>query len=44
MAFATFIFGVLALNYKEYKPYEIDSEDQQLIIGKNAPEPDEAIH
>jgi len=43
MTFATFIFGVLAISYKDYKPRNPDSEDQQLIISKNAPEPDDVI-
>jgi hypothetical protein len=44
MAFAAFLFGILAIHYKEYKQNdEEDSEDQQLILDKNAPEPDDAI-
>jgi hypothetical protein len=44
MGFAAFIFGILAIYYKEHKSNEReDAEDQQLIIDKNAPEPDDAI-
>lgn len=43
MAFAAFIFGVLAIQYREIKPDNSDSEDQQLILDRNAPEPDDAI-
>ncbi|UJR26670.1 hypothetical protein I4U23_007987 [Adineta vaga] len=42
MAFATFIFGVLAIQYKHYQPRN-DSEDQQLILDKNASEPEQII-
>ena len=38
MTFATFIFGVLGINYKHYKPHEIESEDQQLILERNPSE------
>jgi hypothetical protein len=43
MTFATFIFGTLALFYKDYKPRNDDSEDQPLLIGINTPESEEAI-
>ena len=43
MAFAAFIFGVLAINYRDIQPNNADAEDQQLILDRNAPEPDEAI-
>jgi len=43
MAFATFIFGVLAIGYKERKPNNNDSEDQQLIVGRNSPESEPVI-
>ncbi len=43
MAVAAVIFGILALRYKEYKPNNNDSEDQQLIINKNSPEFDQII-
>ena len=44
MAFAAFLFGILAIHYREYKSNDQDdSEDTQLILDKNAPEPDEAI-
>ena len=44
MAFAAFIFGILAIHYKEHKANDQeDNEDQQLILDKNAPEPDDAI-
>jgi hypothetical protein len=43
MAFATFIFGILAIRYKDYKPNTNDSEDQQLILDKNASEIDKII-
>jgi hypothetical protein len=37
MAFATFIFGVLAIKYKEAKSDNDPTEDQQLITDKNTP-------
>ena len=43
MAFAAFIFGVLAINYRDIQPNNDDAEDQQLILDRNAPEPDDAI-
>ena len=46
MAFAAFIFGVLAIYYKEQrvKPYtDVVSEGQQLISNKDPIEPEEAI-
>jgi hypothetical protein len=44
MIFAAFIFGILAIYYKEHTPNDKEeSEDQQLILDKNASEPDEAI-
>lgn len=38
MIFATFIFGVIAINYKHYQPNEKDSEDQQLILERDPSE------
>ena len=38
MAFAAFIFGILAINYKEHKPINADTEDQQLIIERHSSE------
>ena len=38
MTFATFIFGIIAINYKERKLNHSDddiSEDQHLLIEKN---------
>jgi hypothetical protein len=43
MAFGAFIFGVLAINYKEYQPNINDTEDQQLILTKNSPESEEIL-
>jgi hypothetical protein len=43
MAIAALIFGILALRYKEYQPNNTDSEDQQLIIDKNAPESEQIL-
>ncbi|CAF4603032.1 unnamed protein product, partial [Rotaria sp. Silwood2] len=43
MACAALVFGALGLRYKEIKPTNDDSEDQQLIIDKTAPEPEEII-
>jgi solute carrier family 15 oligopeptide transporter 1 len=38
MAFGSFIFGILAIQYKEYKPNNTHSEDHQLIHDKNLSE------
>lgn len=38
MAFATFIFGILAIRYKDYIPTDHDTEDQQLILNKQPEE------
>ncbi|CAF3600406.1 unnamed protein product [Rotaria sp. Silwood1] len=43
MACAALVFGALGLRYKEIKPTDDDSEDQQLIIDKTAPEPEDVI-
>ncbi|CAF0968473.1 unnamed protein product [Adineta steineri] len=44
MAFATFIFGFLAIHYKDRKPRADEAdEDQQLILDKNTSEPDQLI-
>ena len=43
MAFGAFIFGVLAIRYTYYQARHDDSEDQQLILDKNAPELDQII-
>jgi hypothetical protein len=43
MAFAAFVFGILAIRYKEYKPNNNDTEDQQLILEKNSPESEQII-
>jgi hypothetical protein len=40
MIFGAFIFGILAIQYKEYKPNDIQSEDQQLIHRKSVSETD----
>ncbi|CAF4076691.1 unnamed protein product [Rotaria sordida] len=43
MACGALIFGALGLRYKEIKPIDDVSEDQQLIIDKKAPEPEDII-
>jgi len=43
MAFAAFIFGILAIHYTEYQPNINDTEDQQLILNKNSPESEEIL-
>ena len=39
----TLVFGVLAFRYKEFKPIDDDSEDQQLIFNKKIPKNEENI-
>lgn len=38
MAFGTFIFGILAIRFKDYTPADHDTEDQQLILDKKSDE------
>lgn len=43
MTFGAFIFGILAIHYKETKFDNAESEDQQLILDRSGIEGDDVF-